>query len=165
VTIDENPDAEGGTTIRGPFGPMDGISEEARAWSDEINAVATQQAVPADILLSLVQQESAGDPNVIGSDGEHGLTQLKPIAVRDVAQNTQLDFIDPAEMTPRQQLRYGAAFLRLQRRRVDSDPDLAGWADALRAYNAGFQGAKTNAGRAQQYAQSVLRRTGRISYA
>lgn len=142
----------------------DRISAETETWVGEVQSAAQAAGVPADILLALVQQESSGDPDATGPGGETGLTQLKQIAVDDVAQNTPLPPVDVQTLdarNPQKNLQYGAEFLALQRSRVANASDMDGWFDALRSYNCGFGGARQSAGCGSNYAHEVLDRAGR----
>jgi len=126
-------------------------------WVGDVRETARARGTDPLVLLSLVDQESAGDPDAEGALDEFGLTQMRPIAVEDVAQNTPLPFIEPASMSPRESLTYGAEFLELQKSRMPSGT----YYDALRAYNCGAGGAKRSPGCGGSYANDVL---GRINY-
>jgi soluble lytic murein transglycosylase-like protein len=128
------------------------FSAQVLRWAADVRPVADGTGLDARVLLSVMQQESGGVPQP-GALDEYGLMQLRPIAVRDVAQNTAFPFVEPEDMTNRENIRYGAEFLRLQKRRTDGT-----YYEALRAYNAGFSGARSSPSAGAQYASDVLGR-------
>ncbi len=83
---------------------------------------ARQHAIPENLFVRLVQQESGWKADAVSSAGALGLAQLMP----DTA--TRLG-VDPSD--PRQNLEGGARYLRMQFDRFRS------WRLALAAYNAG----------------------------
>ena len=143
---------------------VESTSSQTDAFASEVQMAASSAGVPADILLSVVQQESSGDPDARGPGGEVGLMQLKQIAVDDVAENTPLPRVDVSTLdarAPQENLKYGAEFLKLQRQRVASADGMDGWFDALRSYNCGFGGARQSPSCGSRYASEVLGRTPR----
>lgn len=84
--------------------------------------VARQHAIPENIFLRLVQQESGWNATVVSSAGAYGLAQLMPDTARRLG-------VDPTD--PRQNLEGGARYLRQQYNRFGT------WRLALAAYNAG----------------------------
>ncbi|RVT85436.1 lytic transglycosylase domain-containing protein [Rhodobacteraceae bacterium CCMM004] len=85
-------------------------------------AAARKHAIPEDLFLRLVQQESGWNPNAKSHKGALGLAQLMPATARKLR-------VDPAD--PRQNLDGGARYLRQQYDTFKS------WRLALAAYNAG----------------------------
>lgn len=85
-------------------------------------AAARRHAVPEDLFLRLVQQESGWNPGAISPKGATGLAQLMP----DTARLLGVDIDDPV-----QNLEGGARYLRMMYDRFGS------WRLALAAYNAG----------------------------
>ncbi len=85
-------------------------------------AAARRYAVPEDLFLRLVQQESAWNPRAVSHAGAIGLAQLMP-------QTARLLRVDPRD--PLQNLDGGARYLAQQYRTFRS------WELALAAYNAG----------------------------
>jgi soluble lytic murein transglycosylase-like protein len=83
---------------------------------------ARRHAVPEDLFLRLVQQESGWNPGAISPKGATGLAQLMP----DTARLLGVDIADPV-----QNLDGGARYLRMMYDRFGS------WRLALAAYNAG----------------------------
>lgn len=124
------------------------IPESVRKWYDKVNFYSVLNDVPADIAMAVLWVESAGDPQAVGSAGERGLFQLKPIAVRDIEQNQGYNFAR-ALTDPDQNIQAGISFLKLQKSRAGT------WPEAIKAYNQGFQGAKNNPELANNYLQKV----------
>ncbi|MBP1804240.1 lytic transglycosylase domain-containing protein [Rubellimicrobium aerolatum] len=89
---------------------------------DVARAAARRHAVPEDLFLRLVQQESGWHAGAVSPKGAIGLAQLMP----DTA---KLLGVDPAD--PEQNLEGGARYLRRQFERFGT------WDLALAAYNAG----------------------------
>ncbi|WP_102108126.1 lytic transglycosylase domain-containing protein [Oceaniglobus roseus] len=85
-------------------------------------AAARKHAVPEDLFLRLVQQESGWNPNAVSPKGALGLAQLMPETARRLG-------VDPGD--PRQNLEGGARYLRRQFEAFKT------WRLALAAYNAG----------------------------
>ncbi len=85
-------------------------------------AAARRHAVPEDLFLRLVQQESAWNPRARSHKGAIGLAQLMPATARSLR-------VDPTD--PKENLEGGARYLRAQFDKFGS------WRLALAAYNAG----------------------------
>lgn len=85
-------------------------------------AAARAHAVPEDLFLRLVQQESGFNPNALSVKGAIGLAQLMPDTARGLG-------VDPTD--PRANLRGGARYLAALKVRFGS------WRLALAGYNAG----------------------------
>ena len=85
-------------------------------------SVARRHAIPEDLFLRLVQQESGWNPQARSVKGAMGLAQLMPQTARELGVNPS----DPA-----QNLEGGARYLRQQYDTFGS------WRLALAAYNAG----------------------------
>ncbi|SEK93497.1 lytic transglycosylase domain-containing protein [Roseovarius nanhaiticus] len=83
---------------------------------------ARKHAVPEDLFLRLVQQESGWKPTALSHKGAIGLAQLMPGTAAVLR-------VDPHD--PRQNLEGGARYLAMQYREFGS------WRLALAAYNAG----------------------------
>ena len=83
---------------------------------------ARKYAVPEDLFLRLVQQESGWQPTAVSHKGAIGLAQLMPGTAAVLR-------VDPHD--PRQNLEGGARYLAMQYREFGS------WRLALAAYNAG----------------------------
>jgi soluble lytic murein transglycosylase-like protein len=83
---------------------------------------ARKHAVPEDLFLRLVQQESGWKPTAVSHKGAIGLAQLMPGTAAVLR-------VDPHD--PRQNLEGGARYLAMQYREFGS------WRLALAAYNAG----------------------------
>jgi soluble lytic murein transglycosylase-like protein len=83
---------------------------------------ARRHAIPEDLFLRLVQQESGWNPSAKSHKGAFGLAQLMPDTARALR-------VDPAD--PYQNLDGGARYLQIQFRAFGT------WKLALAAYNAG----------------------------
>ena len=94
----------------------------AGPWLDEARAAARRHAIPEDLFLRLVQQESGWNTTAVSVKGATGLAQLMP----GTAALLGVDIHDPA-----QNLDGGARYLRMMRDRFGT------WRLALAAYNAG----------------------------
>ena len=137
---------------------------DERAWAPDVRAVAERAGLPPEIVLSVVAQESDGNPQADGALGEVGLMQLTELAVDDVNNNAARMNIGLGPYTssfedmtdPQANLQYGTTFLAMQLRRMDLS-----MTDALRAYNCGETRARQNPGCGSTYADDVLTRAGR----
>jgi len=89
---------------------------------DVAKSAAARHAVPEDLFLRLVQQESGWNPQARSLKGATGLAQLMPGTAQGLG-------VDPAD--PSQNLEGGARYLRQMFDRFGS------WRLALAAYNAG----------------------------
>jgi soluble lytic murein transglycosylase-like protein len=101
-------------------------------------AAAAKYAVPEDLFLRLVQQESGWNPNAKSNKGATGLAQLMP----GTAAKLGVDIDDP-----RQNLEGGARYLRMMYDKFGT------WRLALAAYNAG-PGAVEKHGGVPPYAET-----------
>jgi soluble lytic murein transglycosylase-like protein len=101
-------------------------------------AAAAKYAVPEDLFLRLVQQESGWNPNAKSNKGATGLAQLMP----GTASNLGVDIDDP-----QQNLEGGARYLRMMYDKFGT------WRLALAAYNAG-PGAVEKHGGVPPYAET-----------
>ncbi|HSQ42396.1 MAG TPA: transglycosylase SLT domain-containing protein [Fibrobacteraceae bacterium] len=101
--------------------PRRASKKDVDAWIQE---AATEQNLDADLLSSLVQQESAGDSLARSPQGAMGLTQLMPDTARE------LGVMNP--WNGRQNIQGGARYLKSLLRKYNGREDLA-----LAAYNAG----------------------------
>ncbi|TNC51118.1 lytic transglycosylase domain-containing protein [Rubellimicrobium rubrum] len=108
--------------------PLPGVASVAYAgrYSGPLlelaRAAARRHAVPEDLFLRLVQQESGWNAGAVSHKGAIGLAQLMPDTARLLG-------VDP--MDPQQNLEGGARYLRRQFDRFGT------WDLALAAYNAG----------------------------
>jgi soluble lytic murein transglycosylase-like protein len=101
-------------------------------------AAAAKYAVPEDLFLRLVQQESGWNPNAKSNKGATGLAQLMP----GTAAKLGVDIDDP-----RENLEGGARYLRMMYDKFGT------WRLALAAYNAG-PGAVEKHGGVPPYAET-----------
>jgi len=85
-------------------------------------AAARRHAIPEDLFLRLIQQESGWNPRAVSHAGARGLAQLMPGTARLLG-------VDPDD--PLQNLDGGARYLRMMHDRFGD------WRLALAAYNAG----------------------------
>jgi len=91
-------------------------------WLDVARAAARKHAIPEDLFLRLVQQESGWNVAAVSHKGAIGLAQLMP-------GTADLLGVDPND--PAQNLDGGARYLRMMYDRFGN------WRHALAAYNAG----------------------------
>lgn len=91
-------------------------------WTETARAMARRHAIPEDLFLRLVQQESGWQPGAVSPKGAVGLAQLMPDTARLLGVNPH---------DPGQNLEGAARYLRAQFERFGS------WDLALAAYNAG----------------------------
>lgn len=109
------------------------------AYTDYINSASAEFGVPADIIRSVIQVESSGDPTAIGRAGEQGLMQIMPATGRE------LGLTNP--FNAQENIRAGAKYLSQQYKTAGN------WRDALGRYNAGKY---YNGAQGQAYADKVL---------
>lgn len=98
---------------------------------DQAKAAARRNAVPEEMFLKLVQQESGWNPGAVSPKGATGLAQLMP----GTAKLLGVDIDDPL-----QNLDGGARYLRMMYDRFGS------WRLALAAYNAGPEAVEKHGG-------------------
>lgn len=108
-------------------------------WFEDARAAAVRHAIPEDLFLRLVQQESGWDVGAVSPKGALGLAQLMP----GTAALLGVDPLDPAE-----NLDGGARYLR---RQFDA---FGAWDLALAAYNAGPEAVRQFGG-IPPYAETV----------
>ncbi len=101
-----------------------------RAFSTEIDGLASKVGVADHILYALIREESYFDRNAVSSAGAIGLSQLMPATAAQVA--TGLHIEQPDLRDAATNLAIGARHLKDLLRSVDSVPK------ALLAYNAGL---------------------------
>ena len=89
-----------------------------------VNEAAQKQGVSADLILAVIDQESAARPCAISFRGAQGIMQLMP------ATAGQFDVQDPFD--PKQNIEAGAKLLKILLDKYDNDLSLV-----LGAYNAG----------------------------
>jgi soluble lytic murein transglycosylase-like protein len=114
----------------------------------QINQAAHNNGIDPNLLASLVQQESGGNPNAVSPKGAAGLTQLMPGTASD------LGVTDPFDVE--QNLEGGAKYLAQMLSQFGGDVSLA-----LAGYNAGpgsvaSAGGIPNNGETPQYVNNVL---------
>ena len=102
-------------------------------WTTELEAAATEFAVPPLLLLALVRQESAFNPQAASPAAAVGLTQVIPRTGALIAASLGEDWDGSSALTnPAISLRYGAAYLAAQIESFDGNIYAA-----LAAYNGG----------------------------
>jgi soluble lytic murein transglycosylase-like protein len=125
------------------------IPAPVKDWRNLARQAANEFGVPLRYVMATIWQESAGDAGAKGSAGERGLMQLKKIAVADAKQRYENKDFSDWQYIPKQNIRAGTAFLKVQKTRTGN------WFDALKAYNQGYAGMKDHPDKAQNYAESV----------
>jgi soluble lytic murein transglycosylase len=104
-----------------------------RAHAELVRRHAPTAGVPPELLLALMREESALDPEAVSPAGAVGLTQLMLPTARAVARRLKLPAPDRAGlMEPATSIRIGAAYLGDLLTRFGGSAALA-----LAAYNAG----------------------------
>lgn len=111
--------------------------------------VSLETGVPVALIMAVIWQESRGNPLAKGSSGEQGLMQVSQIAIDDLRQNGY-DVYPKQTYSVFKNIRQGASFLKLMMKQTINE------FQALRAYNAGLSGAKSNPVLGNEYAKSVL---------
>jgi soluble lytic murein transglycosylase len=102
------------------------------AYEDEVLAAAEAEGVPPLLLLALVRQESAFDPDAGSTAGAMGLTQVIEPTGAAIAESLGVDWDLSLLFEPETSLRFGAHYLAEQLERFDGNV-----VAALAAYNAG----------------------------
>lgn len=104
-----------------------------RPYSDLVAQAASEQRVDANLLYTIMRQESRFEPSVESTAGARGLAQVMPATGQSVARSLGLADFDAADLfKPAVNVPIGAAFLAQQLKRFDGEV----WA-AVAAYNAG----------------------------
>ena len=141
------------TTAAVPTGETVALTGDV--YRDTAVMLAERYGLPPNVFVSLIQNESAYNPNARSPKGAIGLAQLMPGTARDLG-------VDPTDW--RQNLEGGARYLRQQWDEFGSLPL------ALAAYNAGPGNVRKHNGippfrETQNYVTSVLRDAGVPGYA
>lgn len=141
------PSAPGSPSLRDI--PTTGIrfADNVERWRTFAGEASRQSGIPVNLILAVVAQESAGNPDAVGGVGEWGLMQLTDAAAQDAN--------GPKTFDPLVNMIVGANFLSIQIDRMGGS-----LFDGLRAYNAGASGARQYPNRSVSYARSVLQRVG-----
>jgi soluble lytic murein transglycosylase-like protein len=99
-------------------------SQDGRDYKATVERIAAEQAVPPELIHSVIQVESNYNPNAVSPKGAQGLMQLIPATARRFGVS---DAFDPVE-----NIRGGAAYLKYLLGLYGGNYTLA-----LAAYNAG----------------------------
>lgn len=119
-------------------------------WSAFALKSSKDTGIPANIILGVVWQESAGDFNAKGANGEKGLMQIKDIAAREVGYKQ-------ASFQPSINIEQGSKFL------AKINGLTGNMFDSLRAYNRRGTNIKSmTPSEGSEYARSVLRKANKI---
>ena len=100
------------------------VADTLRRFEGSIARAARETNVDPELILAVVMEESAGNPDAVSSKGAIGLMQLLPGTARDVGVQ------DPLQ--PAQNIAGGARYLKMMLDRFGGERELA-----LAAYNAG----------------------------
>jgi len=125
------------------------ISDRWGAMAERVSSEGGS-VVPATLILAVIRQESAGDPNAVGSIGEVGLMQMTPAAWEDATGQ-----LEPSA-DPLSNMMAGATYLMLCNVRMGYTRENPYWLQALRAYNAGASAANRDNFIGRAYAESVM---------
>lgn len=121
---------------------------ESKEWLSFLKTESEKKKLDYSVMMSLINQESSGNPNAKGSIGERGLMQLTPGAVSDVGGNFS-EMYDPYK-----NITAGTDYFRKK-----LDENKGDYYDALRSYNAGFGGAMKNPNAGADYAKSIMEKS------
>jgi soluble lytic murein transglycosylase-like protein len=86
--------------------------------------------IPVPLLMGLIRQESAFNPNAVSLAGAQGLTQVMPTTASDIKEWMGRNYYDPFKIT--HNIKFGAYYLNRMLRKFHYDQQKALW-----AYNAG----------------------------
>lgn len=100
---------------------------------DVIEQEASRQGIDPALVMALVLQESAWDPEARSGAGATGLMQLMTPTAREMAARMGLDWDDSMLVDPAYNIAIGTRYLRSLLREFDHDPVLT-----LAAYNGGI---------------------------
>lgn len=117
-------------------------------WATHAQQQAAKYDIPKELILAQIWQESTGDPEAVGSAGERGLMQLKPIAIEDLKESGYGSF-EGWDKIPSVNIAAGAAYLDLQKKRAGRffiEDDFRDYSSAMEAYNEGYQESKKDLG-------------------
>ena len=121
------------------------IEVAARPYNQYISESSVKNDISPELIKAIIWKESRYDPEAIGSAGEVGLGQFKPIAAEDVG-------LEISKMkNPEVAISGIAKLLALNRKRFSGSM----W-DSLRAYNVGAGKAKQNKGAGLSYAADIV---------
>ena len=107
-------------------------------FTDELRAAAAAEGIPPLLLLALVRQESAFDPEAGSTAGALGLTQVIPATGAQIAASLGVEWDVTTLLEPATSLRFGAHYLAAQ---------LAGFEGDLLAALGAYNGGPPNAAR------------------
>ena len=121
-------------------------------WGTMAERVSSEggSVVPTTLILAVIRQESAGDPNAVGSIGEVGLMQMTHAAWWDATGQ-----VEPSA-DPLSNMLAGATYLMHCNVSMGYTRDDPHWLHALRAYNAGPTRAFAEPSAGKTYAESVM---------
>lgn len=102
------------------------LSEMATAIVDRADA----EHIPVALLMALIRQESAFNPEAISKKGAQGLTQVMPTTADDIKQWTQRSYYEPFRIS--HNVHFGAYYLGRMLRKFGWDKS-----KAVMAYNGG----------------------------
>lgn len=106
--------------------------------------------VDPDLILAMIQVESNGIPDAMGSAGEVGLMQVQQVAINHLVDEGYS--VHPEQTTDvYKNIVQGASYYSMM-----ADSTLNEF-NALRAYNAGLAGSRKNPVAGNEYAKKVLR--------
>lgn len=103
------------------------------ANNNDVSAYARQYNIPAELIYSIIRQESGFRDDVISKAGARGLMQIMPETASMVARHEKIFFTDKNQLfTPKKNINIGAAYLQELTKRFNKHPLIV-----AAAYNAG----------------------------
>ncbi|MGK5082208.1 lytic transglycosylase domain-containing protein [Bdellovibrionota bacterium FG-1] len=136
VVIEKFVRAYVGKTVKKPW------RSQSRSLAGAILSESQYHGFDPLLLLAVIQNESQFDPSVIGSHGEVGLMQIKPVTAKWIAEKAGIHWNgEQALRDPAYNVRLGSAYLAMLRSQFGFNQDLY-----LTAYNMGSKNVKRTHG-------------------
>ena len=113
-------------------------------WGPKVRHFARQYGIPEDLVLAIIYVESRGNPDTVGSSGDTGLMQIRPIALKDVGLLQDISRFDPQHWKdPDRNIMAGVRYLhKLATQYLPAHGVPVTYENLARAYNGGPMGWK-----------------------